>query len=438
VVSNRETETSKFKLSRKYARNRRELNIMRKTLFTTMIAAIVLTSLHGMVTAATVAVGTCRPKLVSFATIQAAVNQSPANSTIEICPGSYPEQVSINKNLTLTGVASGTQNSALIVAPTGGIVQNATDLYDGSPIAAQMFVQGAAKVDISRLTLDGSNNQISGCAPDLMGVYYQNASGTISDIVARNQALSAALNGCQSGQGIFVESGYGSSGSATVTIKNSSVHSYQKNGITADGSATTATISNNYVVGQGPTTGAAENGIQVSDGAMGTVANNEVVDDVYSPGTAGASGILIYDSGDLDISTNTVSNTQYGIVVYTDGILPADNNTITRNHVSATHLDDGIDLCSNGNTAHGNFVFSSDGAGIHIDSTCTESGGGTGNNTKVTDNTISEACAGILLGNGTGNSTASNTTYNVTNTTQAGDVCSAAPRMRKARIRPSR
>src|SRR5580700_2200657 len=136
---------------------------MRKTLFTTVIAGIVLISLHSMATAATVGVGTCRPKLVSFTTIQAAVNQSPANTTIEICPGSYPEQVSINKNLTLTGVTSGTADNALIVAPTGGIVQNATDLYDGSPIAAQIFVQGAAKVDISRLTLDGSNNQITGC-----------------------------------------------------------------------------------------------------------------------------------------------------------------------------------------------------------------------------------------------------------------------------------
>jgi parallel beta-helix repeat protein len=411
---------------------------MSRTLFTLVIAGIVLLCLQGMSTATTVAVGPCRPNLVTFTTIQSAVTQSPPNTTIDICPGSYPEQVSITKNVTLTGVKWGTKDSAIVVAPSGGIVQNATDLSDGSGIAAQIFVQGTANVNINHLTIDGSNNQIAGCGPDLVGVYYQNASGTMNFVVARNQALSQALNGCQSGEGIFVQSGYGSSGSATVAVENSSVHSYQKNGITADGSATVATISSNYVVGQGPTTGAAENGIQVSDGATGTIANNKVVDDVYSPGTAGASGILIYDSGSLSISSNTVSNTQFGIVVYSDGALLADNNTITGNHVSATHLDDGIDLCSNGNVAHANTVFSSDGAGIHIDSTCIESGEPTGNNTTVTGNTISEACAGVLLGNGTGNTGTPNTFANVTNTVQTGDTCSAAPGKRRgAKIRPS-
>jgi hypothetical protein len=412
---------------------------MFRTLYTMLIAGIVFVSFEGMATASTVAVGTCRSNLVSFPTIQAAVNQSPPNTMIEICPGSYPEQVSISKNLTLTGVTAGPRNSAIVVAPTGGIVQNATDLFDGSGIAAQIFVKNTAKVNLSRLTVDGSNNQITGCAPDLMGIYYQNASGTMNYVVTRNQALSQADNGCQSGEGIFVESGYGSGGSATVTIENSSVHSYQKNGITADGSATVATITNNYVVGLGPTTGAAQNGIQVSDGARGAIAGNKVVDDIYSPGTFGASGILVFDSGSLTISGNAVSNTQFGIVVFSDGALPADNNQITGNHISATHLDDGIDLCSNGNVAHTNSVFSSDGAGIHIDSTCTESGEPTGNNTTVTGNTISEACAGVLMGNGAGNISTPNTMANVANNRQAGDTCSgSAPARRGTKIRPRR
>jgi parallel beta-helix repeat protein len=411
---------------------------MGKTQFSMAIAGIVLVGLHGTATASTVAVGNCKPTLVKFATIQDAVTQSPANTTIDICPGTYPEQVSINKNLTLAGVASGTADEVVVAAPTDGIVQNATDLFDGSGIGAQIFVQGAASVNIKDLIVDGSNNQITGCAPNLVGIYYQDASGAITDVVARNQALSTALDGCQSGLGIFVESGYTSGGSATVSIKNSSVHSYQKNGITADGSATTATISGNYVVGQGPTTGAAENGIQVSDGATGVVSGNEVVDDVYSPGSVGASGILIFDSGSLIISGNTVSDTQFGIVVYSDGALTADDNKITANHVSATHIDDGIDLCSNGNIAQNNVVFSSDGAGIHIDSTCNEAGSPTGNNTTVSGNTISEACAGVLLGNGTGNTGTPNTIFNVPVTTEAGDSCSSMVPRRHVSIQPQR
>jgi parallel beta-helix repeat protein len=164
-----------------------------------------------------------------------------------------------------------------------------------------------------------------------------------------------------------------------------------------------------------------------------------VVDDIYSPASVGASGILIYDSGSVNISSNTVSNTQFGIVVFSDGALLADNNTITENHISATHLDDGIDLCSNGNLAHKNVVFSSDGAGIHIDSTCIEGGQSTGNNTTVTTNTINEACAGVLLGNGTGNTSSGNTISNVPIITKAGDSCSATLGMRRgAKVQPLR
>jgi hypothetical protein len=83
-------------------------------------------------------------------------------------------------------------------------------------------------------------------------------------------------------------------------------------------------------------------------------------------------------------------------------------------------------------------VFSSDGAGIHIDSTCTESGGPTGNNTTVTGNSISEACAGVLLGNGSGNTSTPNTLFNVPVTTKAGDTCAAQALRRRIMIQPQR
>jgi hypothetical protein len=417
----------------------------------------------------TLVVGTC--STAGFPTIQSAVNTASAGSTILICPGTYPEQVLIKKNLTLTGIASngstGTSatgaNNPVIASPSGGIVSNASDLSDGSSIGAQVAVLAPSgtsiTVNLNFIAVDGANNQISGCSPpdDLVGIYYQNASGTINQVVARNQALSAADDGCQSGLAIFAQSGYSSGGTSTVTIENSSVHNYQKNGITADGSGTVATISGNYIVGQGPTTGAAENGIQVSDGANGTVKDNTVTDDIYInppgclPSCYGASGIIIYDSGAtstslLTITGNTVSNTQLAIVAYGDSAGTADYNTVTSNKVTGTqasgpYLDDGIDLCSNNNTATSNTVFNSSASGIHIDSTCTESTGGTGNNTTVTKNTINEACAGTLTGSGTGSSQSNNTTYNVVAVTQTGDSCPAgapgALTRAKARLKPN-
>jgi len=373
--------------------------------------------------AATVQVGGCIVGLVNFTTIQAAVTASPAGSIIKVCPGNYPEQVVINKKLTLTGVNSAAAYNPTLVIPSGGFVANTTSLTNGHAIAPQILVESpATAVTISYLGVDGSGNNFVNCGdPRLIGIYYQNASGTVNYVVAKNQAMTDQF-GCQdsAGLGIFVQSK--SPSTSTVTIENSTVRGYQKNGITGNEVGTTVAIIGNAVVGAGPV-GTAQNGIQVGFGATGKVQNNTVADDVYNgdPANGTASGILIYDSGNMMITGNSVSDTQNGIPIVTDGSFPADNNGVATNHVSDTHLGDGIDLCSNNNTVTGNIVFSSGQAGIHMDSSC----GSTGNNNSVSKNIVNEACAGLLLGNGTGNTFPfPNTVANVVNASLAGDSCS--------------
>jgi hypothetical protein len=405
--------------------------------------------------------------LTRFSTISAAVASVPSNSTIFICPGTYAEQVTITKPLTLTGeptnglagASAAGANNPVIVSPATGVVVNAYDLVGSFPTAAQIAVLApAGTVSISNLTVDGSNNGITGtCGIDLVGIYYQNVSGTINHVVTRNQELSPDLFGCQDGLAIYVQSGYGSGGTATVTIENSSVHDYDKNGITADGSGTVATINANYVVGIGATPLIGQNGIQVSYGANAKITGNTVTDDVYvnppdcSP-CYSATGILLYDSGGsygthLTITGNTVSNTQGAIVAITDGVLTADYNDISTNKVTTSptagiYFLDGIDLCSNYNTAKSNTVFNSSGSGIHIDGECTEPGGSAPNSGYVnalTTNTVNEACAGVLTGPGlvgTGNTVTGTITYNVVQVTQAGDSCPAGePGSKKPHVR---
>jgi parallel beta-helix repeat protein len=375
--------------------------------------------------------GGCVSGLVVFKTIQSAVTAVPAGSIIKVCPANYPEQVTINKKLTVMGVNSGTADNPVLVIPSGGFVQNTTSLTSGHPIAAQILVQSPAiGVTISNLAVDGTGNNLnSGCGDTrLIGIYYQNASGMVSFVVARNQAQNAANFPCQTsaGLGIFVQSA--SPLTSTVTIQSSTVHGYQKNGITGNEAGTTVTINSNSVVGAGPTT-TAQNGIQVGFGATGKVQNNTVADDDFNgdPAAGTGSGILIFDSGNMTITGNSVSNTQNGIPIVTDGTLPADNNTVSTNHVSDTHLGDGIDLCSNGNTVTSNIVFSSSQAGIHLDSSCPNLSPSSGNNNTVSKNTVNEACAGILKGNGSGNTfPIANVVANVTNTSLAGDTCAPA------------
>jgi len=379
----------------------------------------------------TVAVGNCQPKKTTFPTIQQALNATPPGAVIDVCPGPHPEQILVYQAVTIKGIASGNQGAAIITVPTGGLVQNATSLATGNPIAAQVLVQAASSVTITNITVDGANNGFSnGCAdPDPIGIYYQNSSGTISHNTVLNEVLLQANNGCQAGLGIFVQSGNG--GSSTVTINNNHVANFQKNGITGNEVGTSLTITGNDVIGQGPTNGAAENSIQIGFGATGSITGNTVGGDVWAPDVFGdtgnaAAGLLVYASSNVPIKSNNVSNTQFGIAIVSDPTLgAADSATLTSNTVSLTHLYDGIDLCSNNNTATGNTINGSDESGIHLDDTCT--GASTGN--SVMKNTINSACAGILSGPGaSSNTTIPNTFYGVVAVQATGsNTCTPPP-----------
>jgi hypothetical protein len=387
----------------------------------------------------------CKSGVPQFTTIGAAITAAPANSIVDVCPGIYPEQVIIAKNLTLIGIQGGTSDAAVIVPPTAGLVSNGSDIF-GNPVAAQIFVQGAAAVTISHITVDATGNNLAGCdAPTLTGIYFQNSSGKIIDNVARNQYQSDFVHfgGCQNGLAINVESLTNS----TVSVTNNSVRAYQKNGITATGAATgsgspgpAVTISNNYIVGLAATAknwpgGAAENGVQFGFGATGTVSGNTVNDNIWWNDTSGdsgdaASGILIYASDGITVSGNSVGSAQFGIVAVSDTTSTgcnggpcgtADTTTITTNKVSGTQIFDAIDVCSSSNLVKSNTIYGSAEAGVHVDDSC-----GSGNSNTVTNNTINEACAGILLGTGTGTISSPNTFFNVTKTTLGGDVCPSA------------
>jgi hypothetical protein len=392
--------------------------------------------------AATVVVGTCKP-LVHFSTIQAALNASPANTTIDICPGTYAEQLTITRSVALIGVANGTSDAIVIVPPAGGLVANTTSLATGNPIAAHIWASGVSTFNITNVIVDSIGNNIFACAPDLIGILYQNSSGTVNHVVTRNQWVGTSetdtnFNGCQSGLGIFVQSG--SSGTSTVTVSNSSVHDYQKNGITGNETGTTLTVTNNDVVGQGSTTGAAENGIQIGFGAAGTVTGNLVIDDVWAPDTISdpgdaAAGILLFDNVAFQaaVKTNTVGNTQFGIVLVSDTPGQGDGVTVASNKVFGTRIFDAIDVCTNGNTIQTNTVVNSAEAAIHLDASC----GSTGNNNLVTGNTLIDACTGVLSDGGTsGNSVSSNTAAAVGSTT--GSSCVATPSVAGGRAKALR
>ena len=72
------------------------------------------------------------------------------------------------------------------------------------PALPQIYVNGATGVTISHITVDGQSNQ-SCSIGILIGIYYQDATGTVTDSTARNQNEGPG-NGDQCGWGIATES----------------------------------------------------------------------------------------------------------------------------------------------------------------------------------------------------------------------------------------
>jgi hypothetical protein len=91
--------------------------------------------------ALTIYAGTCGTP--NQPTIHATINASPAGGTVLVCPGTYTEQITIAKNLTLTGVLSANSAEVVIASPAN-VVTNSFDTCNNAPIATQVFVQNAA------------------------------------------------------------------------------------------------------------------------------------------------------------------------------------------------------------------------------------------------------------------------------------------------------
>jgi parallel beta-helix repeat protein len=318
-----------------------------------------------------------------YATIQAAVNAASPNATIRVCPGTYDEQVTIAKPLKLKG------DNGAVVMPSP-MAANTTSLSSGAAIAVAILVMDTTNVTLEGLTVDGSGSGIV-CAPNMVGIYYRNASGKVKNAAVRHMKSLPGGEGCQSGLGIFVQSGAG--GTAKVEVENSSVHDYQKNGITGNGSGTELKAKGNVVTGIGPTTGAGQNGIQIGDGATGEIEDNMVMNHIWAPCVSVAScawiatNILIYKSDDVKIAKNAAGKSQTGIYLW------GNQGKVEGNHIFDTDIFDGLVLFGDDNKAENNTITHSDEAAIYLQ----------GDGNKVTGNKINEAPIGVWKFGGTGN-----------------------------------
>jgi hypothetical protein len=297
--------------------------------------------------AKTYEVGGCKTgaSFVNFTTISAAVAGVPAGATIEVCPGVYPEQVTITQPLTLKGITFNNASRASITAnPNGSFAPNVIGLFGN--FYAQVLVQNVnppGPVNITGITVDGAGIILDCSGADfLAGIFYASGtSGTINEVTGRNNQS----NGC--GYSIWVENGDSTNQSAT--IENNSIH---EGGIVVlagqNPPTLTATVKGNFVASTSQSF--AFNSFQSISvvAANGTISGNVV--------TGGSNGITVGNhnfltgGGTVNVSQNTIADMPFGFAMNLYG----SNGKITSNQMSDVNVGFVTDYFSNPATIVGN------------------------------------------------------------------------------------
>lgn len=354
-----------------------------------------------------VAIGTCRPNMVHFDNFDDAVHGVPPGETILVCPGVYQEQVSISTSLTIKGITDGVNGGLpVLVPPASGLAMSITSyslpfsFTRGTAIAAQILVNPGNIVNISGIALDATNSLLVDCTLFPVGIYYQDASGTVNHVAFKNQISPCNTNGSfTQGEGVLVQS----NGvlQATVTVENSSIVNSGLMGIEANGDRNAngdvfLTVQGNTIVGPGNNQG---NGIYTTF-ANNNITGNDVTNALHTGEPTGYFGIITQCSPTFTAANNRVSNTLVGIYV-TNAPAPCGGvgnvgYAITGNHVYNSETN-GVEVCGPANLIQNNLINGSGVAGVSLDDAFFNQACGSQAN-AVANNTIDGACAAVLEG----------------------------------------
>lgn len=269
---------------------------------------------------------------IDYPTLQSAFNVAQPGFTVLIAAGIYAEQLVIDTpNLTIEGAGA----MQTIIRPTA-VVANTTSLTSGAALAPILLVQDAADVMISGLAIDGASAaaSIAACTPGFIGAYFRNAGGSLDAVTIENILLASSLVGCQAQNAIYI---HNSGVPVELTVSDSLLRNYGKNGITANEAGTSLTLERSTVIGRGPVPlgAAAQNGVQIGFGATGAVRDSEIRGHSYLPMTTTATGVLVY-AASATIEGNRIDANQVGVYAIDS------NATLRDNDIAATATNTGV------------------------------------------------------------------------------------------------
>lgn len=293
---------------------------------TTRILILSVVCLSLKFSLAAVTVGSCQSDKHPYTTISAAIAAAPVGGVVNVCPGTYPEQLQIDKPITIQGIVG----VATITAPNEGL----NELPAASGAFPQVYVNNAGgEVRLTNLTIDGSGALVNfegevievdelcptGIIQDFAGVSFQNTDGVLDSVNLSNQYASSFVLD-DFGPQLIPNCGSGVEfhGSSKAVVRNTNVTNVGFYGIYSDGDLK---ADHNVVSG-----GFGPHGAGIT-AVTGTISSNTVTGSTGYYETTGIQG------GD-DVRDNNVQSAIYGIA----GAAKIRNNTLVNNAISLSQV----------------------------------------------------------------------------------------------------
>lgn len=278
----------------------------------------------------------------SYITIQAAIDASGPGDKVKVCPGTYTEQVRI----------SGHTHDGLrleSVEPLQAIIK--WPAVESFPLALVDF-NAADHVTLRGFTITGPFT-FPACSPDRHeGVLVENAFGERihHNHITQIQNSLPANYGCQEGDAVSIGRRTLGSQAGSAEVDHNQIDEYQKNGVQAVNSGTSAHIDHNVITGSSnPAIRGiiASNGVVVFGGAAAVIDHNVISQNQFTAANNPSapphisSGIILDEApaNSSSIDHNRVSSNDYGIEVDSESRLEVSHNDVAQN------TNDAITVC---------------------------------------------------------------------------------------------
>ena len=262
-----------------------------------------------------------------YVTVQEAVDAAAPGDTVDVAAGSYEEQVVIAKDLLLRGAGAG---STVLLSPVSLTAFFNSGSDDNYPV---LYIHDAT-VQVAGLTIDGAGRGNGNSR--FMGVAFWNAGGSVA-AAAITGVRETPFSGAQHGLGLYA--GNDSGGPYSLTLSDLTVDDYQKNGVTLTGAGLGVALSNVSCAGAGVTNVIAQNGIEIADGAGGTLTGCSVSGHHWDGASWTSTGLLLVAAAPTTVTGLDASEDQVCVYAY-DSDLSLDASTIL--HTGADPAYDGI------------------------------------------------------------------------------------------------